>query len=151
MPLPSMQTRCRLGNNVSGRNEQQHKHSRSRIIDSMPRSGNVRVVNIEMGFPNRTQARSRIEAALVQAKKDKDGVTILKFIHGYGSTGTGGLLRFAVRSYLRQQKKHGKIISFVNGESLSSFDALSKDLVRHAPELLLDSDWGAANRGVTLV
>jgi len=115
----------------------------------MPKSGNVRVINIEMGFPDRTQARSRVEAALVQAKKD--GVTILKFIHGYGSTGTGGLLRFAVRSYLRQQKKHGKIISFVNGESLSSFDALSKDLVRHAPELLLDSDWGAANKGVTLV
>jgi hypothetical protein len=115
----------------------------------MPKSGNVRVVNIEMGLPDRTQARSQVEAALVQAKKD--GVPILKFIHGYGSTGAGGLLRFAVRSYLRQQKEHGKIICFVNGESLSSFDALSKDLVRHAPELLLDGDWGAANKGVTLV
>jgi molybdopterin/thiamine biosynthesis adenylyltransferase len=43
----------------------------------MPKSGNVRVVNIEMGLPDRTQARSQVEAALVQAKKD--GVPILKF------------------------------------------------------------------------
>jgi len=36
-------------------------------------------------------------------------------------------------------------------EEVSSFDALSKNLIRHAPELLLDGDWGAANKGVTLV
>jgi len=113
------------------------------------KSSNVRVVNIEVDFPDRKQACIRVDAALVRAKKD--GVQVVKFIHGYGSTGVGGRLRFAIRSYLRQQRQQGKIACFVNGESLSSFDDFSKELVRRAPELLLDGDWGSGNRGITLV
>jgi hypothetical protein len=115
----------------------------------MPTISNVLVVNIEKGLPDRKEAYSRIETAVTRARKD--GVPVIKFIHGYGSTGVGGVLRFAVRSYLRQRKGKGEIICFVNGEHLSSFDELSKKLVQYAPELLVDGDWGAGNKGITLV
>jgi len=112
-------------------------------------SGRVRVLNLEEGFPTRDQACQKLEAALARARKD--GITAMKLIHGYGSTGTGGVLRFAIRSFLRQRKEKSEITAFVNGESFSSFDERSKLLLAKIPELLLDSDLGRGNRGITLV
>lgn len=109
----------------------------------------LRIVNLEEGFPSREEALQQLASALARAKKD--GVTILKVIHGYGSTGTGGILRPVVRNFLRQQKEAGMIALFVNGESFSSFDARSKQLLAAAPELILDRDLGSNNKGVTLV
>jgi Smr domain len=89
-------------------------------------STRIRIINLEEGFPTREQAYQKLETALARARKD--GVPLLKVIHGYGSTGAGGVLRFAIRSYLRQRKEKGEIVAFVNGESLSSFDERSKTL-----------------------
>lgn len=85
------------------------------------------------------------------AKARKDGIAALKVIHGYGSSGAGGVLRFAIRSYLRQRKEKGEIAAFVNGESWSSFDERSKLIFGRIPESLLDSDVGRGNKGITLV
>jgi hypothetical protein len=112
-------------------------------------SARVRVVNLEEGFPTRDQAYQKLEAALARARKD--GITVLKVIHGYGSTGAGGVLRFAIRSFLRQRKEKGEIASFVNGESWSSFDERSKLIFAKLPQLVLDSDLGRGNKGITLV
>jgi hypothetical protein len=109
----------------------------------------VRVINLEEGFPTRDQAYQKLETALARARKD--GIGVLKVIHGYGSSGTGGVLRFAIRGYLRQCKEKGEIVAFVNGESFSSFDQRSKALFGKAPELIVDSDLGRANKGITLV
>jgi hypothetical protein len=112
-------------------------------------SGRVRVLNLEEGFPTRDQAYQKLDAALARARKD--GIAVLKVIHGYGSTGAGGVLRFAVRGFLRQRKDKGEIAAFVNGESWSSFDERSKLIFAQAPELVMDSDLGRANKGITLV
>jgi Smr domain len=112
-------------------------------------SGRIRVVNLEEGFPTRDQACQKLEGALGRARKD--GVVVLKVIHGYGSSGAGGVLRFAIRGFLRQRKDKGEITAFVNGESWSSFDERSKLLFAKAPELIVDSDVGRGNKGITLV
>jgi hypothetical protein len=112
-------------------------------------SARVRVINLEEGFPTRDQAYQKLEAALARARKD--GIPVLKVIHGYGSSGVGGVLRFAIRSFLRQRKEVKEIAMFVNGESWSSFDERSKALLAKAPDLLLDSDLGRANKGITIV
>jgi hypothetical protein len=112
-------------------------------------SARVRVINLEEGFPTRDQAYQKLEAALARARKD--GIAVLKVIHGYGSTGAGGVLRFAIRSFLRQRKEKGEIAAFVNGESWSSFDERSKSIFAKAPELVLDSDLGRGNKGITLI
>ena len=112
-------------------------------------SGKLRIVNLEEGFPTRDQAYQKLEAALVRARKD--GIAVLKLIHGYGSTGAGGVLRFAIRGFLRQRKEKGEIAAFVNGESWSSFDERSKTLFTKVPQLVVDSDLGRGNKGITLV
>jgi Smr domain len=111
--------------------------------------GRVRTINLEEGFPTRDQARKKLEAALAKAKKD--GIGAVKIIHGYGSSGTGGVLRFAVRGYLRQMKDKGEIALFVNGETFSQFEERSRELLRGFPELVMDHDLGRGNKGVTLV
>lgn len=112
-------------------------------------SSRIRIVNLEEGFPTRDQAYQKLEAALAKARKD--GVAALKVIHGYGSSGAGGVLRFAIRGYLRQRKEKGEIAAFVNGESWSSFDERSKLIFAKLPELVLDCDVGRGNKGITLV
>ena len=112
-------------------------------------SGRVRVINLEEGFPTRDQAYQKLDDGLARARKD--GIAVLKVIHGYGSTGAGGVLRFAVRGFLRQRKDKGEIAAFVNGESWSSFDERSKLIFAKAPELVMDSDIGRGNKGITLV
>ena len=109
----------------------------------------MRIVNLEAGFPTRDQAYRKLEAALTQARND--GIFALKVIHGYGSSGAGGVLRFAIRGYLRQRKEKGEIAAFVNGESWSSFDERSKLLFKKVPQLVLDGDVGRGNKGITLV
>ena len=112
-------------------------------------SSRIRIVNLEEGFPTRDQAYQKLEAALTRARND--GIAALKVIHGYGSSGAGGVLRFAIRGYLRQRKDKGEITAFVNGESWSSFDERSKLIFAKLPELVLDSDVGRGNKGITLV
>jgi hypothetical protein len=109
----------------------------------------IRTINLEAGFPTRDEARQKLEDALARARKD--GLAALKLIHGYGSSGQGGTLRFAIRGYLRQMKDRGEIALFVNGESFSQFEERSREMLKKVPELLLDRDLGRGNKGVTLV
>lgn len=113
----------------------------------MPKT--VVILNLEEGFPSRDEALKKLEAAIATSRKA--GARVMKVIHGYGSSGTGGILRPVVRNYLRRAKERGEIRLFVNGESWSSFDSRSKELLAEAAQLVLDRDLGAGNRGVTLV
>lgn len=107
-------------------------------------SGRIRMISLEQGLPTREEAYTRLDHALAQAKNS--GIPAVKIIHGYGSTGAGGILRFAIRSYLRQCKEWGEIQAFIPGESWSQFDRYSKELLKNVPESLLDSDLGQNNR-----
>ena len=109
----------------------------------------VDIVNIEEGFPTRDEARLRLAAAITRARQKH--TRVLKIVHCYGATGAGGILRPVVRNFLRQAKERGEISLFVNGESFSSFDSRSKELLGQAAQLLLDKDLGRGNRGITLV
>ncbi len=112
-------------------------------------SRQIAIINLEDGFPTRDEALRRLEEALARARQQR--IRVLKVIHGYGSSGVGGILRPVVRNFLRQCKERNEITLFVNGESFSSFDSRSKELLGHAAQLLLDKDLGRANRGITFV
>jgi len=109
----------------------------------------IRIVNLEHGLPARDEAIRRLDEAIQQARKA--GIPALKIIHGWGSSGAGGILRFAVRNHLRKRKDKKEIRVFIPGESWSQFDAYSKELLKQLPESLLDADLGRANKGITLV
>ncbi|MBI4665585.1 MAG: Smr/MutS family protein [Nitrospinae bacterium] len=108
----------------------------------------TRVMNIKEGMPTVDEARRRLIRELERAKKD--GVKVVKIIHGYGSTGVGGKIKDGVRKSLRRRKSEGVINLFVYGENWSVFDADTREILERCPALSRERDI-EGNEGVTVV
>ena len=81
----------------------------------------------------------------------QDGTDLLKFIHGYGSKGVGGVLRDSCRDTLAGQKNSGQIREFISGEDFRISDETTWALLKRFPELKQDRDLGRGNKGITIV
>ena len=79
------------------------------------------------------------------------GVTAIKFIHGYGSSGKGGSIRTQARKYLDRQKARGQIKGYINGEDFSIFDENTRNAFTLCDGLRRDSDLERHNNGITIV
>ena len=109
----------------------------------------MKTVNIETGMPTAETAKSNLSLALRKAKAD--GYAALKVIHGYGSSGRGGVIKSHVQSLLAGKKASGLIRGFVKGEDFSPFSDSARKLLDLCPELARDSDYNRTNHGVTIV
>ena len=109
----------------------------------------VRTFNVEAGFPTLEDARRLVIAEIKKARRD--GTRVLKFIHGYGSSGKGGTLCFGLRKSFRLRMREGAIRTFIAGEDFSIFNETVLCLLDAVPELRGDPDLGATNEGVTIV
>jgi hypothetical protein len=107
------------------------------------------VVDIKSDRPTVEEARRRLNAAIADARRQ--GIQVLKVIHGYGSSGVGGALRDAVRASLRRRRKDGLIREIVHGEKWDIFDERTQKLLEQYPGLKRDQDLSRGNEGVTLV
>ena len=105
--------------------------------------------NIKSDNPTVEIALSRLKRLLHGAKAD--GVRILKIVHGYGSSGKGGEIRYSVRDYLESLKYSALIKYYVPGEEFGGAYDLGKNAVRELPDLKKDSDWGKHNKGITII
>ncbi len=99
-------------------------------------------------MPNLEDARRRL--AQVLPPKNNTAVA-LKLIHGYGSSGKGGILRDGIRKSLVRRQKEGVISFFVTGEKWSIFDSHSRKAIEIVPDLTGDPDLDRWNRGITIV
>ncbi len=115
----------------------------------MPPANPVRTFNVEVGLPSLDEARRLVIDEIRKAKRE--GVRVLKIIHGYGSSGKGGKLQTGLRKSFQLRKKEGTIRDYVPGESFSIFNNTVLQLLDAVPELRGDSDLGATNEGVTLL
>jgi len=79
------------------------------------------------------------------------GVSAIKLIHGYGSTGKGGGIRTETRKYLDRLKSRGEIKDFVTGEQFSIFDEGTRKAFLVCDALRKDSDLERHNNGITIV
>ena len=109
----------------------------------------VKTVNLEEGKPTVEQARLRMEHELHLARQQ--GYTAVKLIHGYGSTGAGGVLRIELQKVLRDNVTHGTVRACIAGEDWRQSDETSWELLKRFPEWKQDSDLGRNNRGITIV
>ena len=100
-------------------------------------------------MPEVHQALQRMDAEIALARANK--TTLLKFIHGYGSTGEGGDIRIAVQKRLVEMKESGQVRGSIFGENWSKSDAAAWELLQAHPELKNDSDLGRRNRGITIL
>ena len=116
----------------------------------LPRHGpQHRVVNLERGMPLADLALARLARELEQA--GSDGCRVLTLIHGYGSSGRGGIIRQDVRAQLQYLKDRGVINDLFPGEDFSSRSGSGRQLLRRFPFLRKHSDLNRANPGITLV
>ena len=104
--------------------------------------------NIEAGLPTIDEARQLLLAELRQAKQS--GVIAIKIIHGYGSTGKGGVLRGALRKSLLRRKKEGLVTRVIFGEKWNVFEEDARYAMERCPELRSDRDLNRSNEGITI-
>lgn len=109
----------------------------------------LREVNLELGMPYAADAVRRLTFE-VHHSKDL-GCTVLKIIHGYGSSGKGGKIRIAARERLDFLQRKKVIRGYIPGEKFSIFEEATRKAFLTCPELRKDSDLERSNNGVTFI
>jgi len=109
----------------------------------------MRVVNLKEGMPQVREAMSRMEGELRRARAE--GVKVVKFVHGYGSSGVGGEIRIAVQNGLLKRLSQGESKVVIFGENWRIADETTWELLKKMPELKSDVDLGRQNKGSTVV
>lgn len=95
------------------------------------------------------EALQRLARELNRARQQKH--TLLKIIHGYGSSGAGGDIRIAVQKRLHEMSQDGQIRACIFGENWSMADDQTWRLLQSQPNLKSDADLGKRNEGITIV
>ena len=109
----------------------------------------LKEINLEAGMPTCDTAIRRLTYELNSGRQT--GCKVLKIIHGYGSTGTGGKIRTEARTYLRRQKQKGIIKYIIEGEHFSIFDEATRNAFTECGELRQDRDLDRYNNGITII
>jgi len=111
--------------------------------------GLLREVNLKTDMPTVDDAIRRVTYNIKNA--GSFGVSVIKFIHGYGSTGKGGSIRTELRKYLDRLIVRKEIKGYITGEKFSIFDEATLKAFQACDELRRDSDIERHNNGVTIV
>ena len=109
----------------------------------------IRTVNLEHGLPFVEEALERFERELRHAKAN--GAKLLRLVHGYGSTGTGGKIKARLSKLLPQLLHQNKIRNYVEGERYSNFSNAGNDLLSRYPKLRSSLRSDNENPGITFV
>lgn len=100
-------------------------------------------------MPSVQEALQRLEQEIAMARQQK--LSLLKVVHGYGSSGVGGDIRIAVQRRLHDLAEGGQIRDCIFGEKWSKSDEATWRLLRAHSELKSDADLGRRNLGITIV
>lgn len=109
----------------------------------------MKMVNLEEGMPQVEEARLRMQHELHAARAQ--GYTVVKLIHGYGSSGVGGALRTELQKELRSAVSSAAVRACIAGEDWRISDESTWRLLQQFPEWKRDADLGKNNRGITIV
>ncbi len=109
----------------------------------------MRTLQIKSGQPTLDEARRRLLDEMDAARRD--GVRLLRVVHGWGSGGEGGVLAVGIRRSLRLRVKEGRAASIVPGERFSSDTQEGREFAQRHPEVRRDPDFNRANPGITVV
>jgi hypothetical protein len=110
---------------------------------------NVLIANLEAGYPTANEALLRLDFELTRARRSR--ALVVKIIHGYGSSGAGGVLRDVVQAALRRMVAEQKIRAFVPGEDWRISNEVAWEIQKLVPGLKQDRDLGRANKGIAIV
>jgi hypothetical protein len=109
----------------------------------------MKTVNLKADLPVVSEALQRLEQELTIARRD--GIVIMKVVHGYGASGVGGDIRMAVQRRLLELVEAGQISCCIFGENWSKSDEVTWRLLQSHPSLKTDRDLGRKNEGISIV
>jgi hypothetical protein len=112
-------------------------------------ANSFREINLEEGMPTADKAIRRLTFELNRSVTL--GTSVVKIIHGYGSSGTGGRIRTEARDYLSRLKKRGDIQDYIPGEEFSIFCESTRNAFSVCDSLRKDRDLERHNNGVTFI
>ena len=107
------------------------------------------IINIKDGMPKVDVAIRKLRLELNTFRRV--GVNQVKIIHGYGSTGKGGVIKKSTHEVLRAMQSEGRILAFCPGEQFGPFETLGREMVEKCPAFRNDPDWAKSNDGITVV
>ncbi|HOW38380.1 MAG TPA: hypothetical protein P5154_02885 [Candidatus Izemoplasmatales bacterium] len=108
----------------------------------------MREFDIKSDMPTVAVAQLRLSTILGLCKgKEK----IIKIIHGYGSHGSGGAIRTAIRTTLSEKRRLRQIKAFIPGEATVDLMGFDADIRQYKKWLENDEDFRRGNDGITYV
>lgn len=116
---------------------------------TLPEACIRKTVNLEQGRPVLEVALNRMAEVIEDCRRNR--VNVLTLIHGYGSSGKGGVIRKECRKSLAFMKAKGGIYDYICGENFNRRAGPVKALLRRYPELAADKNMNRENKGITLV
>lgn len=108
-----------------------------------------KTLNLKEFMPTVEQALAMIEIELKICKKE--GIKVLKIIHGYGSSGVGGEIRRALPNWAKRSIKKKLFKDFIRGEQWLSDQERMKKVQQLCPEIVGDVDLYHSNSGLSLI
>jgi len=108
----------------------------------------VVTVNLKEGLPVVEEALQRMTRKLYESRLQ--GTKLVRLVHGYGSTGSGGAIKLAVRRELETARRDGAIKDYVSGEDYQHSDA-GRKLRSRFPQLKATVRTDQQNPGITFV
>jgi len=108
-----------------------------------------KTVNLEQGLPTVEQALARLKRELATARHEK--IRIVTFIHGYGSTGKGGVIRLECRKTLAYLASLDEVHTVIHGEDFNRRHGSTKHLLSRFNDLSHHPHLNNNNKGITLV
>lgn len=104
--------------------------------------------DIKSDMPDRIEAGNRLAEILCFSKGKEKAI---KIIHGYGSSGIGGVIKEVVQRSLRQKLKNGEIRAYIPGESFNRLMGFDETIRTYSHLIKHDSDYKKGNDGITYI
>ncbi len=108
----------------------------------------IKYFNIKADMPDRVEASRRL-MEILRTSKGKEKV--IKIIHGYGSSGVGGIIKQTVHKLLRSELNSKKIRAYIPGEAIYSLMGFDDVIHRFDHLIKHDSDYKKGNDGITYI
>jgi hypothetical protein len=119
------------------------------MMEFRAKADRIKTVDLKSDRPPVYEALQRLDRELNLARQQN--FSLLKLIHGYGSTGQGGDIKIAVQARLQELASHGQIRGCIYGENWSKSDEMAWKLLQANPALKADEHLGRGNKGITIV
>ena len=110
---------------------------------------NSYILQIDIAHPPLPSAKAETELTRILSRAiHTKTIQAIKVIHGYGSTGHGGVLKEVVQNWAYRNRKH--IRAVIPGEEYGIFDPATQEL-RELHGAILDEDLDQKNPGITII